>query len=244
MAEILKETSPAVFKVATGIWTKSLESEALSPQQSENPTYPYIISKVEQYQPTREMIEKFEVRRTQLENSMPQGKKLETINCFYNPASEGLLRKILANGWAGSFDAVDVSFYSSAAKAIQETAIPYHKLIVCRVCLGRDGVDYTLANGRYRLRDLSGVQSSFLFSYRNALAPNQTPPTSPFKMGTTNSPQAPESSISSPSVKSTASPSRPTHVSGQLAGNGLVCPSCNRENAGNTRYCVRCGGHL
>ncbi|GAM26698.1 hypothetical protein SAMD00019534_098730 [Acytostelium subglobosum LB1] len=222
--EVLKEVSPAVFKVAVNIWAKSAD--------------------MEQYSPPRMMIEKFELRRNELERSLPHGKKLETVNCFFNPTSEGQLRKVLVNGWA-AFDATETIFFSSAAKAIQEQggAVPYPRIVVVRVCLGREGIDFTVANGRYRVRDLNGVMTSFLLAFKNSSlsgSGGMTPPASPFKVhdGVTS----PAASATSPSYSSPSAP-KPKWV-GQVSGDGMTCPSCNKENAGNTRYCVRCGGHL
>ncbi|EGG21163.1 hypothetical protein DFA_01038 [Cavenderia fasciculata] len=244
----LKEVTAGVAKVASNMWIKSIDSEDGANQ--DNPTHPYIITNVEQYQPTREMMEKFEIRRNQLDKSIPAGKKLETLNLFFNPTSESQLKKILQVGWPSTYDAVDVSFFSNANKAILDNPISYYKLLIVRVCLGREGVDFTLANGRYRVRDLNGVMTSFLITYRNSLAPNSTPPVSPFKSSTsTLSPASPMTTSTASTIKTSSSasvsPAKPKLASGQLIGDGLVCPSCGTDkNAGNTRYCIRCGACL
>ncbi|EFA76834.1 hypothetical protein PPL_09586 [Heterostelium album PN500] len=240
-AELLKEVSPSVAKVASGIWAKSIEQDGA--QQSDNPTHPYTVTLVQQYAPPRAIVERFELRRNELERSMPAGKRLETLNCFFVPSSEGQLRKLIINGWLATFEsAADIVFYQNANKAIQEQQVPYPLMVVARVCLGREGIDHTVANGRIRVRDLSSVITSFLLSYKTASSTGTnglsssggSAPPSPFKVN-----------VESPSASPIKSPiSKPLYPSGQLSGDGKTCPSCNRENAGNTRYCVRCGGHL
>eukprot|EP01132_Coremiostelium_polycephalum_P002858 gene2858-3551_t len=246
----LKPHSPSIYKVAAGIWAKSFEDGNNSTAEStEASTHPYALVNVEQVLPSREQMEVFETRRNQLDRLIPAGKKLETVNCFFNPSSEGQLKKILQVGWKEGLQNIlhDIVFYSNALSAIKANNVPYHKVFVVRVCLGREGIDYQ-STGKpigYKIQDLNGVMSSYLLTYRNTLLPAEsTPPSSPFKSSTDNVSSPTKSPASPSNLKTSSSSVSPARTSGSLQGDGKLCPSCSRENAGNTRYCVRCGSHL
>ncbi|GAM24825.1 hypothetical protein SAMD00019534_080000, partial [Acytostelium subglobosum LB1] len=247
--EVLKDVTPSVFRLANGIWTKSMDAEYKEPV-----AYPYSVTNIAQYAPPRSLLERFERRRNELDKSLPLGRRLETINCFFHPTSEAHLRRLLLDGWT-SFNAADIVFHTNACRAIKEGNTAYPKLVIVRLSLGRDGVDYTNANGRYRVRDLSSAITSFILGYKSSTMPN-----APYT-GVSSSPlqsklqvqmqQKPKplptfvvSTSSSASINANAIANSKFDASGAMKGDGMTCLSCRYENAGNTKYCCRCGGHL
>jgi len=239
----LKAVSPTVQKHVAGIWAKSIEEEGKAPN-IDNPTYPYLLTSVDQITPTRQQVEAFETKRNALDRKIAP-KKLETINCFYNPSSEGLVKKILQNGWKDTFqmNPEQLVMFTNANVSASHNKIMYHKMFIVRVTLGLEGSDYTIgADKQVKIKDLDSIISSFLVSYRNSNDP--TPPQSPVT----------DRKVSSASTTPTSTPTKTTTTTtmsspkgitpGGLIGDGVICPSCQRQNAGNTRYCIRCGANL
>ncbi|KYR01623.1 hypothetical protein DLAC_01623 [Tieghemostelium lacteum] len=237
----LKQVSAGVFKHATGLWSKSLTANDKPSQATEeNPTYPYIITDVDQVVPTKEHMESFESKRNQLDKQMPVGKKLETLSLFYNPTSEGLLKKILQSDWKETFlnnnGADQLTFYINANDAIQANDVPFYKLLICRVCLGREGLDFTQPHkGYYKVKDLTQISTSFLYTFRNSLLPYVPPPveSSPLK----SSSSSVNSSPAKTTTTSTSTPSSP-------GGEGKLCQACTKINSLTSRFCTRCGNPI
>ncbi|EGC36776.1 hypothetical protein DICPUDRAFT_150706 [Dictyostelium purpureum] len=257
----LKEVTPSIVKYVNDMWEKSLTTgQGANTATPENPIHPFVITSVQQVQPSRQQMELFETRRNQLDKLMPAGKKLETFTCFYNPTSEGQLKKIIQSSWKEVFggNPDQLTFITNANEAANINRVQYYRTIVVRVCLGREGVDYSQpSKGHIKIRDLDGVSTSFVVTYRNSNDPAshlQSPlkdSTSSLSSSSSSVGSAPSSANSTPtktSVTSVASPNKSTTPAGVtpggLIGDGINCPSCKRSNPGNTRYCLRCGSNL
>ncbi|KAM9960077.1 hypothetical protein ACTFIW_007310 [Dictyostelium discoideum] len=252
----LKEVSPSIVKHANDQWVKSLSTgNGAGPSPGDNPMAPYVITHVSQVQPSRQQMESFETRRNQLDKLMPPGKKLETFTCFFNPTSESQLKKILQVGWKETFggNPDQLVFITNANEAAHANRVQFYQTFIVRVCLGREGIDYSQpSKGHIKIKDLDGISTSFVVTYRNSNDP--TPPQSPMKERATTSTAStsnPSSANSTPTKSnavttstSVASPTKSNAVPSGLIGNGITCPSCQRQNAGNTRYCIRCGSSL
>ncbi|KAF2074790.1 hypothetical protein CYY_003893 [Polysphondylium violaceum] len=240
----LKAVSPAVQKHVSSIWAKSVEVDGKAPH-ADNPTYPYLVTGVEQITPTREQVEAFETKRNALDRKIAP-KKLETINCFYNPTSEGLVKKILQNGWKDTFqmNPEQLLLFSNANIAASHNKVMYHKMFIVRVTLGLEGSDYNITEGKQvKIKDLDSIISSFLVVYRNSLDP--TPPQSPVTDRKVSSASTtPTKTTTTTTSISSPTTTKPGVTPGGLMGDGIICPSCQRQNAGNTRYCIRCGANL
>eukprot|EP01103_Thecamoeba_quadrilineata_P001982 TRINITY_DN1185_c0_g1_i1.p1 TRINITY_DN1185_c0_g1~~TRINITY_DN1185_c0_g1_i1.p1 ORF type:complete len:165 (+),score=27.39 TRINITY_DN1185_c0_g1_i1:2-496(+) len=149
----LKPVTPSVENHVQGIWDKGLQ-KSISQE----------IVFVEQYSPPKDMINEFESRRNELDRLLGN-KKLQTLQAFVAPDHDSL-RKILSQGFSKGLASSKIPFAVDAGIAIADGGAKNgNRLLLCRISLGREGVDYQVSRGRYYIENLKGAIPSFLVTY-------------------------------------------------------------------------------
>eukprot|EP01097_Dermamoeba_algensis_P005414 TRINITY_DN3441_c0_g1_i1.p1 TRINITY_DN3441_c0_g1~~TRINITY_DN3441_c0_g1_i1.p1 ORF type:complete len:159 (-),score=41.92 TRINITY_DN3441_c0_g1_i1:156-632(-) len=150
----LKPVSESVFKHIENTWEKQTNSPGK-----------YAVVQVQQVFPSKEILNRFEERRTELDRKMPYGEKLQTLQLYFSP-TEDQLRGIFNEGFSEAFSGAAVTFFKDPVQAIEEGFIsPTRELLLCRVSLGREGSDHSVQNGRYAVSNSRTVMPSFLLTY-------------------------------------------------------------------------------
>eukprot|EP01103_Thecamoeba_quadrilineata_P021371 TRINITY_DN9801_c0_g1_i1.p1 TRINITY_DN9801_c0_g1~~TRINITY_DN9801_c0_g1_i1.p1 ORF type:complete len:228 (-),score=41.66 TRINITY_DN9801_c0_g1_i1:52-735(-) len=152
----LKIVAQGVQNHVQTIWDKGLQ----------NPSN-FELVLVEQYTPPKDLVNEFEARRNELDRSL-RGQKLQTIQAFIAPEFN-LLKKILVHGFYRSLGNTRLAFSTDPSTAIEKAGgQSNHKLLLCRITLGREGTDYQLSNGDYYIDNLRGIMPSFLITFTRA----------------------------------------------------------------------------
>ena len=124
---------------------------------------------VKMVQPTREQIEEFEITRTELVRTCaPQ--MLETHqNLFYSP-SERQLAVMLDKSFEEAIESNAIGFASDPELAMREGLSRSNKLLMCRVAVSPS---CRMTNGKLIVKDMRGVQPSFLLTLEDTQMMNQ-----------------------------------------------------------------------
>eukprot|EP01101_Sappina_pedata_P001389 TRINITY_DN11477_c0_g1_i1.p2 TRINITY_DN11477_c0_g1~~TRINITY_DN11477_c0_g1_i1.p2 ORF type:complete len:251 (-),score=125.05 TRINITY_DN11477_c0_g1_i1:84-782(-) len=149
----LKSVSPAIENHVKGIWEKNLERDI-----------PEEIVMVEQYVPSKDLVNEFEARRNELDRTIG-GQKLQTIQAFVAVNKISLI-STLRRGFYKTFGVNKLAFSTDPATAIQEASgADGNKIILCRITLGREGSDYQVVRNKYVISNLQGILPAFLITY-------------------------------------------------------------------------------
>jgi len=207
----VKACAPSIVEHVVSIWLKNLRSPLEDTHKYSTATYPYEILHVDQVFPSRDLLEEFEGHRNELDKRLGTergGRKLETVNIFYSPSSEEVLRRILQEGFSGAF-AGALTFCSDPTQAIREvlSARPINKVILARVCLGIKDIDFTEINSKIKIFNLKGCMPSFVISFR------QVADESGKSRAASSSPRSPESRAPEPRASEQSSAPQATYSS-------------------------------
>jgi len=165
----LKPVSHAIENHVRGIWDKGLIDKV-----------PEEIVYVEQYSPTKDLINEFESRRNELDRALG-GKKLQTVQAFICVGEESL-RSVLMTGFHKTLGNTKLAFSTDPSVAIREgPGKNGREIILCRITLGREGVEYQLVREKYVLENTRGIIPAFLITYS---LPGEAVSLKPLDLGT------------------------------------------------------------
>eukprot|EP01122_Echinamoeba_exundans_P012557 TRINITY_DN5278_c0_g1_i1.p1 TRINITY_DN5278_c0_g1~~TRINITY_DN5278_c0_g1_i1.p1 ORF type:complete len:153 (+),score=38.88 TRINITY_DN5278_c0_g1_i1:32-490(+) len=146
----LKDLNPkTAATVKANQWDKQCKDEATHQR----------LKTVKQIRPTMELLDSFESRRTELETK--NKRPVRTIWAYYGSNKERI-EGILKNGFAKTLSSAAIVLWEDPA-----IAIPFaedHQLMLCRVALGIDGVDYDFdaASGKYSVKWPAQVMPTYM----------------------------------------------------------------------------------
>jgi len=149
----LKSVTSAIETHVKGLWSKALEKDI--PQE---------VVYVEQYVPSKDLMNEFEARRNELDK-MLGGRKLETIQAYCTVNYQNL-QNVMKNGFFKALGVSKIAFSTDPGVAINEGfGGNQNKIILCRITLGREGSDYQVVRSKYMIENLRGIMPSFLITY-------------------------------------------------------------------------------
>jgi len=167
----LKPVSPGVESHVKSVWSKGIEQGAINEE----------VVFVEQYYPTKEMINDFEVRRNELENAIKA--RVQTMQAFYQPAEEKLVA-LLKDGFFKTLGLRSVIVTKDPSVLVHSNRMTeynrFKKLLLCRVSLGKQGVDYKLNENKYIIENPKSIIPAFLVTYA---APGEAVSLTPLDLG-------------------------------------------------------------
>eukprot|EP01099_Mayorella_cantabrigiensis_P000950 TRINITY_DN1403_c0_g1_i1.p1 TRINITY_DN1403_c0_g1~~TRINITY_DN1403_c0_g1_i1.p1 ORF type:complete len:205 (-),score=63.38 TRINITY_DN1403_c0_g1_i1:43-630(-) len=149
---VLKEVSAGVYSFVQKSWDKGGGQG-------------YRITSVLQIVPTKDHVNDFEGRRTELEREL-RGEKLQTIPTLFYAPSQQVLHVTLRDGIGKAIqERTGTSFALDPAVAIREGSSQTNEVLMCRICLGKEGIDYHFINGKYVLKNSRQAMPAFLIGY-------------------------------------------------------------------------------
>jgi len=168
----VKPVTPAIENHVKGLWEKALEKDI-----SQEVVF------VEQYAPSKDLMNEFEHRRNELDRTLG-GQKLQTIQAFCTVNYKNL-PGIIKHGFYKTLGVSKIAFSTDPGVAINEGfGGNNNKILLCRITLGREGVDYQVVRNKYMIENLQGIMPSFLITYA---APGESISLQPFETGTSSS---------------------------------------------------------
>jgi len=174
---LLKPVSPSIENHVKGLWDKALEKEC-----------PFEVVYVEQYAPSKDLMNEFEARRNELDKMLGHA-KLQTIQAFCT-VNYNNLQNVMKKGFFKALGVSKIAFSTDPSVAINEGfGSNKNKIILCRITLGREGVDYQVVRNKYMIENLQGIMPSFLITYA---APGESISLQPFDTGVPNTSKEPK----------------------------------------------------